>query len=189
MDKIKIIKNVITPEDANLIIDYINTDLESFGKSPGNKRFTKMFGFDATHQHMSKVVVEGLGDISDLVKGYTQKAIKEIENVFDDRDVLLSSLWFAKQISGGDIRGHSDIDNGLNDHFLYSGVLYLNTVEDGGVLEFPKLGISIKPVFGDLIVFVSRGDEMFHEVKRIGEDRYTLPMWFTKNRDCELLFK
>jgi hypothetical protein len=189
MDKIKVIKNVITPEDANLIIDYINTNLESFGKSPGNKRFTKMFGFDATHQHMSKVTIEGeLEDIRDLIRGYVNKAIGIIEDEYKDNGVLLSSLWFAKQIDGGDIRGHSDIDNGLNDHFVYSAVLYLNTVEDGGVLEFPKLGISIKPVFGDLVIFPSHGDDMFHEVKRIGEDRYTLPMWFTKNKENELLF-
>jgi hypothetical protein len=188
MDKIKVIKNVITPEDAKPIIEYINRHVDNFIKAPGLKRFTRMFGYDVTHQHMSKVTIEGeLEDIRNLVRSYVNKAIGIIEDEYKDTGVLLSSLWFAKQIDGGDIRGHSDIDNGLNDHFVYSAVLYLNTVEDGGALDFPKLGISVKPVFGDLVIFPSHGDDMFHEVKRIGEDRYTLPMWFTKNKENELL--
>jgi hypothetical protein len=30
---------------------------------------------------------------------------------------------------------------------------------------------------------------MFHEVKSIGQDRYTVPMWFTKDKSLELKFK
>lgn len=186
---IKTIKNVITPEDANLIIEYMNRNIKSFSPTPGWKRFTKMFGYDNTHQHMSKLVIEGLDDIGGLVKAYTQKVIDILENEYEDTGVLLTSLWFAKQINGGEIKGHTDIDDGLNDHFVYSAVLYLNTVQDGGELDFPMLGISIKPEFGDLIIFPSHGDNMFHEVKRIGEDRYTLPMWFTKDTDKEVLFQ
>ena len=190
MDKIRTIKNVITPDDAKLIIDYIDKNLRFFNPTPGLKRFTKMFGKDVAHQHMSKVVVEGLDDITDLIKDTVDNVKKTLAYQFSDTDdILLTSLWFAKQRPGGDIKGHLDIDGGLNTHFVYSAVLYLNTIQDGGELDFPMLNVSIKPELGDLVVFPSSGEDMFHEVKRIGEDRYTLPMWFTKDKGFELTFK
>jgi hypothetical protein len=190
MEKIKVIKDVISIDDANLIIDYIDKNLESFTSSPKWKRFQMMFGVDAYHGERSKPVIDGLQDITSLVKEHMDIIKKIISYEFDDQEeIFLSSLWLAKQIPGAAIKGHLDVDDGSNDHFVYSAVLYLNKVDIGGVLDFPKLGVSIKPEFGDLVVFPSIGEDMFHEVKTIGEDRYTLPMWFTKNKSLELPFK
>lgn len=37
-------------------------------------------------------------------------------------------------------------------------------------------------------MFPSIGEDMLHGVSHIGEVRYTLPMWFTKDKDLELKF-
>ena len=42
------------------------------------------------------------------------------------------------------------------------------------------------PSLGDLVIFKSTGITSFHGVKVINEDRYSIPMWFTKDNNYEL---
>lgn len=64
----------------------------------------------------------------------------------------------------------------------YAGFVYLNDDFEGGVLNFPKNNISIKPKTGMLAVF-SGGFENMHEVTMITKGvRYTLGS-FWDNRD------
>ena len=189
MDKIKVIKNVIKTDDAALIINYMNRNIDSF-VTGGGKRFHKLFGIDEFHKEISSPVVEGVEDITDLMKDTVNSIKKILAHEFNDNDeILLASFWLGKQIPGARVGSHLDVDDGTNSHFIYSAVLYLNTIQDGGVLEFPALDVAIKPEFGDLVIFLSGGEDMAHEVKIINEERYTIPMWFTKNKSLELLFK
>jgi hypothetical protein len=71
---------------------------------------------------------------------------------------------------------------------VYSAVIYLNTLEDSGSLDFFKIGVSVKPEAGSLVIFPSGGADYWHEVKSIKENRYTVPLVFTRNTDLELYF-
>ena len=187
---VKIVKNVISLENSVTLIEYINKNLHSFSSNPKKLWFKKFFGMDDVYkQGRCEPVINGLGDIKELsVK--VAEAVKNtiVEQFADTEPIFLNSLWFAKHLPGDDVPVHVDNEEGENEQFAYSTILYLNTVEDGGVLNFPKLNLSFKPEACDLIVFPSQGKDMLHEVISIGEDRYTMPMWFTKDKDLELKF-
>jgi hypothetical protein len=188
MNQIKVIKDFVSLDDANKIINYIDKIPGLFDYESFDKRFTKMFGNDSFHKDRSSYPITGLNEIYSIMFNATEKAKKVIAYKYnDDKDIFLSSLWFAKQIPGGFLGPHVDTDN-VNVHFIYSAVLYLNTLEDSGSLDFPNLGVSIKPEAGSLVIFPSSGDESLHEVKLIKENRYTVPLAFTRNKELELEF-
>ena len=190
MDKIKVIKNFISKEDAALIINYIDRNQESFSKDVHGLWFRRFFGLDALYRRGAcKGVIEGLEDVRDLCISISGNVTKLLNREFQDSDdIFLNSLWFVKHLPGASVPAHSDLNDGTDYQFVYSSVLYLNNLEKGGELEFPALNISIKTEVGDLVVFPTVGEDMFHGVSSIEEIRYTLPMWFTKDKDLELKF-
>lgn len=185
---VKIVKNVISLEDSAILIEYINKNVHSFSSNPKKLWFKKFFGMDDVYkQGRCEPVISGLDDIKDLsIK--VAEAVKNavVEQFVETEPIFLNSLWLAKHLPGDNVPVHVDNEEGENEQFAYSTILYLNTVEDGGILNFPKLGLSFKPKACDLIAFPSQGKDMLHEVISIGEDRYTMPMWFTKDKDLEL---
>lgn len=177
-------------EDASTLIEYIDHNLNSFSSDMNGFWFKKFFGIDDIYKHgKGEPIIDGLGDI----KGLSVKIVEYIKNTIseqfnDPEPIFLNSFWFAKHLPGDNVQAHVDTEDGYNQQFVYSAILYLNTVNDGGVLDFTNLNLSFKPEACDLIIFPSNGEEMLHEVMGIGEDRYTLPMWFTKDKDLELKF-
>jgi hypothetical protein len=190
MDQIKIIKNFITIEDTKNIINYIDNNIDLFHYAKTEKRFTKMFGNDVFNKERSTYPVTGLKEIHETIFNATELAKKTILYQYNDKeDIFLTSLWFAKQISGAYLEPHIDAeDDGSNSHFSYSAVIYLNTLNDSGDLYFPNLDFSIKTNAGDLVIFPSSGQTYRHEVREIKEDRYNVPLIFTKNKKFELNF-
>ena len=190
MTPIKIIKNVITKDEASTILEYINTNYKTFHSSENKLCYKKLFGLDGLYETgLCEGIIDGLGDIKNLSIEIVNRLKGLILETFDENDdIFLNSLWFVKHLPGDKIDLHSDTAEGGDIQFVYSAVLYLNTLEDGGVLDFPKLNLSIKPEFGDLILFQADGEDMYHKVDHIGADRYTMPMWFTKTKDLELKF-
>jgi hypothetical protein len=190
MQSIKTIKNFIPIEDASTLIEYIDQNLHSFSSDRNGLWFKKFFGIDDIYKHgKGEPIIDGLGNIKEL----SVNIVKDVKNTMsehfnDPEPIFLNSFWFAKHLPGDNVLAHVDTEDGYNQQFVYSAILYLNTVEDGGVLNFPNLNLSFKPEACDLIIFPSNGEEMLHEVMGIGEDRYTLPMWFTKDKALELKF-
>ena len=191
MNPIITIPNFISPQQASALIDYIDKNAHTFSSDRNGLWFKKFFGLDDIYKHgKGEGIIDGLGDIKGLSIQIVEDVKKAMTDKFkDDGDIFLNSLWFAKHLPGDEVVGHVDTEEGYNQQFVYSAILDLNTVEEGGVLEFPFLNLSFKPQAYDLIIFPSDGEDMFHEVKSIGQNRYTLPMWFTKDKDLELKFK
>ena len=189
MNPVKVLKNFISEQDAKFINDYIDTNLDSFDSGPLKLRFIKMFGTDNFNKNRSAKVVSGLDNIEDQIKSIVDLTTKSIEDEFQDNEQLyLSSLWISKQVSGAKVKAHRDTDNGANDHYVYSALLYLSTPTNSSPLEFPYLKLEIMPEVGDLVLFKSAEFESFHQVKHIGEDRYSVLLWFTKDKNYELKF-
>lgn len=186
MQQVKVIKNFISMDDALTIIDYIDKNHLSFSSNMDKKWFKNFFGIDEISKRCSgKTIIDGLGDIKGLSVNIVEYVKDAISNEYDEHDTLfLNSLWFVKHLPGDIVQAHVDVE----DQFAYSTVLYLNTLKDGGVLDFPNLNLSFRPEACDLIMFPSHGEEFLHQVADIGEDRYTFPMWFTKDKDLELKF-
>jgi hypothetical protein len=189
MDKVKVLKNCISPEDAQCINDYMNSHLDSFDSGPLKLRFIKMFGTDNFNKKISAKVISGLDNIEDQIKTVVDLTTKSIKDQFQETEELyLASLWITKQIAGAQIKAHMDTDNGANDHYAYSALLYLSTPVNSSPLEFPYLKLEIMPELGDLVLFKAGDFGSLHQVKHIGEDRYSIPMWFTTDKNYELKF-
>ena len=189
-EQIKIIKNFITKEDTELFINYINKNLEKFyvdPRSKGGNRYAYKFGKDAVHAD-SRHSLEELSEIKQEVLACAQKACQEAKSQFGyEGELFLSSFWMAKQDPGAVITYHKDTDQDNNLQFMYSGVLYLNTMpEYTGKLRFPELSFQYCPDESELIMFPSHGDEYTHGVDWISAERYSLAFWLTADKDFAL---
>jgi Rps23 Pro-64 3,4-dihydroxylase Tpa1-like proline 4-hydroxylase len=201
-DKIKTVKNFLSVEDAGKIINYIDRNVSdsvpwmSDGSSPNfvyleNRFYKRRFGQDdEMRSYRPEKSITRLEDIEDMTKDIVQRAKQSIKDLYKDENTqYLTSLWLAKHLKGDSLRLHSDVGDDYQQHFSYSSILYLNTVDDGGELFFPTIEVSIKPSVGDLVIFPSHNVDMVHEIKITNQERYTIPMWFTKDSTREVLFK
>jgi 2OG-Fe(II) oxygenase superfamily len=177
---IKVIPNFLNQEQMDMLISYINNNLDKAYSTKEQTRWALMLGRD-NYQDASNTDLDRLGEIKDwVINQYWPMLINACKETFNDnQELYVASFWLAKQIKGGFIDLHSDNDGGRNMHFKWSAVVYLNTVESDGVLEFPNISYSYSPVAGDLVLFPSQGDESKHEVKVISSERYTTPVWIT----------
>lgn len=179
---IKIIDNFITTDQASLIVDYIERNHSSFSQ---HDFCSKKYFYGE-----SKDVIDGLDNIKGLSIEIVENATKAIAESFGDTDdVFLNSLWLVKHFPGDSMGKHSDINDPEDIIFTYSAILYLNDMDDGGLLGFPNVDLLVKPKAGMLVLFISDRQETIHEITTVTKDRYTMPMWFTKNKDFELRFK
>jgi hypothetical protein len=182
MDKPLIIPNFVSDQDCMLLASYIeDTHLSYTGKAHDDKRFIDQFGKDNYHKK-SKLRLEGLGDIHPIIVKYFEKILSTCQTTFADNDKMdIASIWFSKQIQGSVLPVHSDVDDGSNDQVSYSVVLYLNSVDRSGELQFPTLDFSYKPQMGDAVIWKSDDVRFDHGVSEIVDTRYSLPIWVTKH--------
>lgn len=182
MQGIKIINNFLTQDECNFYIEYINSNLNKFLKTPETKRFALLFGKDLAHKEKSNLDLSVINDIELHVRTLFNRVKESIKEVYNNSNELyVCSFFIAKQIPGSVVNLHYDSDGGLNNHFKYGGIIYLNTMKNSGVLEFPYIQYSYLPQAGDLVVFPSTDIIYSHQVKQIEEDRYSLPIWVTED--------
>lgn len=183
IDQIHVLKDFISKDEANFLIDYINSksDILKGSKIYGDKRQYLTFGKDSFHKDYEKDL-SLIKEIEPLLRNdLFPKIEKAVQEVFENRrKVMVNNFFLAKQYPGAKIDSHIDTDGGRNMQFKYSGILYLNTMSSGGELNFPDLGYRYSPVQGDLVTFPSKPLEFIHEVEEIFEERYTIPIWLTE---------
>jgi len=180
MSDIKILRNFFTPDECRFYIDYIDKNLEKFHKTEKTKRFSLLFGRDMAHKEKSELTLDLIADIEPRVQSLFRRVEAAVKHEYSDDSALhVCSFFLAKQVEGSVITLHYDTDDDLNTHFKYGGVIYLNTVEKDGELNFPHLGYSYGPIAGDFVVFPPGDPKYSHEVLKISSDRYSLPIWLT----------
>lgn len=184
-NKIKIVKNFLSKDECQALIHYIDLLVETqnnqFSIYQNGKRLALQFGKDLYHEHASHLTLDIVSDKEKIFREYFSSVINQIGILFKDKDPMyVSSFWIAKQFSGAIIPEHEDTDGGTNTHFEYSSIIYLNSLKDSGDLIFDSLNYSYRPNTGDLIIFPSKSTGT-HKVEKINEDRYSLPIWITKD--------
>jgi hypothetical protein len=185
-DKIKIVKNFLSEDEMKFFRDYEDDILKTKQDkliifSDGNRPVLQ-FGKDLCPEHKSHVSLDIVSDIEDQVRSLFNRVEQKTRDLFaETNDIYTCSFWFAKQLPGAKVLVHEDTDDGLNPHFKYSAVIYLNTLKNSGQLVFTDLKYSYKPEAGDIVIFKSI-DAGRHLVETIDEERYTLPMWMTEDK-------
>jgi hypothetical protein len=173
---VKVIKNFVSPADAKTVVDFIEDNhKQSFKYNDDRKRFMLRFGYDEELPDQAIHSMYVVSSIRNVLIDIFKKTNKEV-----GYDVFLTSWFMSKQIPGAKLTPHKDGCDGLNEHLDYTAMLYLNSSADGGAIGFTESGIEIVPELGDLIIFKSQEDE--HYVTDVLEDRYSLPMWFSKDQ-------
>lgn len=183
------IKNILSDEECDLFISFINDNLdvfETYENENNEHRKALRFGIDDIYKtsHHDLSLIPGLHEI---LKKLFNNITTQVQEQTRGPKLYVTSFHMGKQLPGSRVDAHIDSDVDYNGHFKYSTVVYLNTVSSGP-LVFPAKDISYQPRAGDLIVFPSIGKEWEHHVDKIDEDRYNLPIWLTEDPSWELSF-
>jgi 2OG-Fe(II) oxygenase superfamily len=182
---IRVVPNFLSPVECAAWIQLINeleqTVRQKFVTSPDARRIALQFGLDYCEENSSDVSLSPLGEKEHAARQLFSRIVKQTGSVFADSSELhVCAFWLAKQYPGAQIGFHEDTDNGANPHMEYSAVIYLNTQQAGGELKFPRYGYTYSPVAGDVVIFPSK-EAGLHGVLTINEDRYSLPVWLTRD--------
>lgn len=117
-----------------------------------------------TDQELFKIFGEGL-------KNYTEKTYP----LRVQRDEGYTALKYE---AGEFYKPHADAEGGTSfDERQLSAILYLNDDYEGGELEFPKLGVKIKPKKGDLVFFPSNFCFVHASLPIVTGTKYAVVTW------------
>jgi hypothetical protein len=184
IEEIKIIENFLSQDEIDMLISYINKKIDIFitDDAHGETRHTIMFGKDSYYGERSEVTLDKIKEIEPILRNDIFPRVElAIKKAYDSKkDLMVCSFFLAKQSKGAVVPEHVDTDGGLNMHFKYGGVIYLNSMQIGGKLKFTGLNYEYTPKPGDLVVFPSKPYQYRHTVEEINEDRYSLPIWVTE---------
>ena len=105
----------------------------------------------------------------------------DIPHIFADRiqefltdDLEATSLvGIQRHYPGASLAEHIDAET--SEHLRYAAVFYINDDFNGGRLYFPKLGLTVEPRAGSLVIFPT-GEEYLHGVSEVkeGPTRYAI---------------
>lgn len=184
IEEIKVIKNFLSQEEISLFINYIenNPDIYLADDMQDKVRKTLIFGKDGYYKERSELTLDKIKDIEPILRNSIFPRVElTAKEIYDNKkDLMVCSFFLAKQSKGAIVSEHVDTDGGINMHFKYGGVIYLNSMKSGGKLKFPELEYEYTPEPGDLVLFPSKPYQYRHVVEEINEDRYSLPIWVTE---------
>jgi hypothetical protein len=191
---IKVIKDFIPQSDIDYIINTIDTleknNFDSFATDESGLRLALQIGNDSYHPESHRSLGADFSlfpENGKLYKNYFKKVIDSVKSTFTvEEDLHMCSFWLGKQYPGATVPIHDDTDSGFSPQNKYSGIIYLNSMENGGDLSFVKFNYSYKPEAGSLVIFPSREGGL-HGVSRIDEIRYSLLFWMTFDKSRSLV--
>lgn len=195
MSEIHIVKNFLPIEECQKYIDFINKNMDIMTLYKGTgypaKRYTVKFGRDDEFPDEARFDLNIINPIKNDLLDVIDEIIKLTKEFYDEENLYLTSFFISKHLPGAYMGKHYDADpnpGGQNNHLDYNIMLYLNTMSDGnGEIVFPKRGLSIGPEAGDLVFFDSKDLSNLHAVNEVNEDRYSIPIWLSKDKTQELV--
>lgn len=112
--------------------------------------------------------------VSQTIWRYADEYAKKFDISFSNMEHVQLLHYSTEE---GFYKPHSDSGPGMQR--IFSGLLYLNDVEDGGETYFHNFNLSIKPKAGRLALFPANYVYL-HEAKTPkSNDKFTLVTWFT----------
>ena len=191
---VRVIPNFLSTVECAAWMQLINElemsrpkDFTVYETAEGARRLALQFGEKLYDAAQARPELDVLGEKWQLAaRQIFSRIIKQTGSDFaDSRELYPSIFWLAKQYPGSKIDFHEDTDGGSDAHLEYSSLIYLNTQRSGGELKFPRYNFTYSPQAGDLIVFDTKQAGM-HGVMEIFEERYSLPVWLTRDPSFKL---
>jgi Rps23 Pro-64 3,4-dihydroxylase Tpa1-like proline 4-hydroxylase len=189
MDKVTKISNFLDKKDCNMFIDFMENNIDLFKISDErtaypNMRYTMRFGYDDEFPDLYYQNLSVVSEIEHELKSIFFKTINKInKNLKETNELYLTSFFLSKHVPGSVLPPHSDAGKDFNSHMEYAALIYLNSLVDSGYLYFKNINKRVDVKTGDIVIFPCKSKEYVHEVPNINNDRYSIAMWFTKNKD------
>lgn len=119
------------------------------------------------------------GDIDDIILAkrlfdHADHYGKETHSAISDMEPL-QLLHYKK--SDEYYKPHSD--DGAEHPRIFSSVLYLNDVEEGGETRFTRFDVSVKPKAGRLLMFPANFAYEHEALPPISDEKFVVVTWFT----------
>lgn len=73
---------------------------------------------------------------------------------------------------------HDHVDDDVGLERVFSAVLYMNTIEQGGETRFVDLDLTVKPVAGRLLMFPANFLYRHEATMPIGQDKFSVVTWY-----------
>jgi hypothetical protein len=190
---VRVISNFLTSVECATWIEYINelehTVPELFTVHPDKpvSRISLQFGEKEYEDDQARPALDVLTPkMRQAADQIFSRIVKETRSAFGDSSQLYPCIfWMAKQYPGSRVDPHEDTDGGSDEHIHYSSLVYLNTQQAGGQITFHNHNFTYSPQAGDLLVFDTELGGV-HSVMKINEERYSLPVWMTRNLSFNL---
>lgn len=168
------VENFVTPEICDSIVEWFKNQ-KKLGTNAGSGLFD-----NRTIPYSS---IEDT-DIKRIINNYrfdiTSLAREKFENKIypDYTDLVYWPLGLSMDVHADAVL--LDGTPALYPYRYCAGVCYLNDEYEGGETFFPNFNIEIKPKKGKVVLFPSNLEHQ-HGVREVKGDRYTMPIWFSKN--------
>lgn len=185
-EKVKIIDNFISEEDAKVFYDYMTKNHKNRDKFPATRGEIQKGRYRYEANIPETVSISAHLEIKDLIKKYSDKVVEEFKLFFGIETLYPSGFWMT--ILGLDTRLPWHKDNHIHsEHTSHSAVIYLNDDYDGGFLQFHDLDFTYKPKKLSVVIFSA---EDVHRITRVRKGlRYALPVWATMDHEYDMFLE
>lgn len=118
----------------------------------------------------------------------------DIRRCFAIDDLFVESVMIAALQVGGSHKAHADCEKLAEGRWVpnhtpqraFSAVTYLQTVDEGGELQFVKWSVRLSPREGLTVIFPSTGPYTHCVSPVIGSRRFSIAAWFTTSQHHEM---
>jgi hypothetical protein len=135
-------------------------------------------------------VFSGSTEVKQYLRALSKRLQDRIQEFFGVTGLFLEALFLAALLKGAFHKRHADNEKYVGGKWIpnhvpqrdYTALVYLNSDFGGGDLRFPQHNVCIRPQRGLLVAFPSNG-AFVHRVTRVNRGtRYSMPVWFTKDK-------
>jgi hypothetical protein len=112
---------------------------------------------------------------TNAVKPYNDDMGGALDRIFPWRIWQVDMLKYTQGV--GFYKQHVDSDDGIMTHRVFSLIVYLNDVEEGGETLFPWQGLVVTPKKGRAVLFPSTWPYPHQATIPISDDKYVMAIW------------
>ena len=168
------IDNFVSPETCETILNWFKNE-KRLSTNEGNSLFNnRTIPFSSINNTTIKQLVNGFRfDATAKARELFQ------QNLYPD----YTDLVYWPSSMSMDVHADAVWLDGTPAMFPYrycAGVCYLNDDYEGGETYFPNFNVESQPKKGKVVLFPSNL-EYQHGVREVVGDRYTMPLWFSKD--------
>lgn len=159
-------------KNPQFLKQFVEANANNCSLGSTNKRITNILNIGK-----SELTVRG-PEFSQFVKTEINPLIEQYRLDYGLEPLAQETSWLLLKYDTGHFFD-SHIDDGFGFTRTVSAVIFANDAYEGGELTFDRLGVTIRPVFGEILIFPS-SYPFSHSVKRIADGvKYSLVNWYT----------